>query len=86
MEGTRPWQPAVHLRPHEYLQITAELGLVGLALLAVLVVAIAPMLWRARPTGHATAATWVGWSRRRQPSPSTAASTLSGTCQPSCSP
>jgi O-antigen ligase len=39
----------------EYLQVTAELGLVGLALLAILLVAIARMLWRARPTGRAGA-------------------------------
>jgi hypothetical protein len=37
---------------NEYLQVTAELGLVGLALLAVLLVAIARLLWRARPSGR----------------------------------
>jgi hypothetical protein len=44
---------------NEYLQVTAELGLVGLVLLAVLLVAIARLLWRARPTGRASA-TWAG--------------------------
>ena len=44
---------------NEYLQVTAELGLVGLVLLAVLLVAITRLLWRARPTGHASA-TWAG--------------------------
>jgi O-antigen ligase len=33
---------------NEYLQIAAELGLVGLVLLALLLVAIACLLWRAR--------------------------------------
>jgi hypothetical protein len=44
---------------NEYLQVTAELGLVGLVLLASLLVAITRMLWRARPTGRASA-TWAG--------------------------
>jgi O-Antigen ligase len=44
---------------NEYVQVAAELGLVGLALLAVLLVAMARLLWRARPTGHA-GATWAG--------------------------
>jgi O-Antigen ligase len=44
---------------NEYLQVAAELGLVGLALLAVLLAAMARLLWRARPTGPASA-TWAG--------------------------
>jgi O-antigen ligase len=44
---------------NEYLQVTAELGLVGLVLLAVVLVAIMRLLWRARPTGRASA-TWAG--------------------------
>jgi O-Antigen ligase len=44
---------------NEYLQVTAELGLVGLALLAVLLAAIARLLWRARPTGRPST-TWAG--------------------------
>jgi O-Antigen ligase len=44
---------------NEYLQAAAELGLVGLVLLAILLVAIARLLWRARPTGRA-GATWAG--------------------------
>jgi hypothetical protein len=44
---------------NEYLQVAAELGLVGLVLLASLLVAIAWLLWRARPTGPARA-TWAG--------------------------
>ena len=43
----------------EYLQVAAELGLVGLALLAVLLVAVARLLWRARPAGPARPA-WAG--------------------------
>jgi O-Antigen ligase len=43
----------------EYAQIAAELGLVGLALLAVLLVAIARALWSARATGPSDAA-WAG--------------------------
>jgi hypothetical protein len=35
---------------NEYLQVAADLGLVGLALLAVLLVALARLLWRARAT------------------------------------
>ena len=65
MEGTRPWQPAVHLRPQRVPPGHAELGLVGLGLLAVLLVAITRLLWRARPTGHpttttTTTTTWAG--------------------------
>jgi hypothetical protein len=44
---------------NEYLQVATELGLVGLVLLAVLLVAIARLLWRARPTGR-SGATWAG--------------------------
>jgi O-antigen ligase len=44
---------------NEYVQLGAELGLVGLALLAVLLVAFARLLWRARATGPAGAA-WAG--------------------------
>jgi O-antigen ligase len=44
---------------NEYLQVTAELGLVGLVLLAILLAAIAHLLWRARPTRPA-GATWAG--------------------------
>jgi O-antigen ligase len=43
---------------NEYAQVAAELGLVGLALLAVLLVAFGRMLWRARAAGPAGA----GWS------------------------
>ena len=39
--------------------VAAELGLVGLVLLAVLLVAIACLLWRARATGR-PGATWAG--------------------------
>jgi O-Antigen ligase len=42
---------------NEYLQIAADLGLVGLALLAVLLVALARLLWRARATA---AGPWAG--------------------------
>ena len=45
---------------NEYLQTTAELGLVGLVLLAVLLVTIARMLWRARATSPAGPAVWAG--------------------------
>ena len=44
---------------NEYLQVAAELGVVGLVLLASLLAAIAWLLWRARPTGPARA-TWAG--------------------------
>jgi O-antigen ligase len=44
---------------NEYLQVAAELGLVGLVLLAVLLVAIACLLWRTRATGR-PGATWAG--------------------------
>jgi hypothetical protein len=40
---------------NEYLQVAAELGLVGLVLLAVLLAAIACLLWRARATGRSGA-------------------------------
>jgi hypothetical protein len=42
---------------NEYLQVAADLGLVGLALLAVLLVALARLLWRARATA---AGPWAG--------------------------
>ena len=45
---------------NEYLQVaTGSLGLVGLVLLALLLVAMARLLWRTRPTGRA-GATWAG--------------------------
>ena len=44
---------------NEYAQVAAELGLVGLALLAVLLVALGRLLWRARATGPAVAG-WAG--------------------------
>jgi hypothetical protein len=44
---------------NEYAQVAAELGLVGLVLLAVLLVAIAGLLWRTRATGR-PGATWAG--------------------------
>jgi hypothetical protein len=44
---------------NEYAQVAAELGLVGLALLAALLVALARLLWRARPTCP-TDGTWAG--------------------------
>jgi len=44
---------------NEYAQLAAELGLVGLMLLAVLLVAFARLLWRARATSPAAAA-WAG--------------------------
>jgi hypothetical protein len=44
---------------NEYAQVAAELGLVGVALLALLLVAIARLLWSARATGPAGAA-WAG--------------------------
>jgi hypothetical protein len=44
---------------NEYLQVAAELGLVGLVLLVVLLAAMARLLWRARPTGR-PGATWAG--------------------------
>jgi O-Antigen ligase len=71
LTGTGPGQADLRWKGHdhgsqlytyvhnEYLQVTTELGLVGLVLLAVLLVAITRMLWRARPTGHATT-TWAG--------------------------
>jgi O-antigen ligase len=46
---------------NEYLQLAAELGLVGLALLAILLAALARLLWGARPTGPGGArAHWAG--------------------------
>src|SRR5215207_1763392 len=42
---------------NEYVQVAADLGLVGVALLAVLLVALARLLWRARATA---AGPWVG--------------------------
>jgi hypothetical protein len=71
LTGTGPGQADLRWKGHdhgsqlytyvhnEYLQVTAELGLVGLGLLAVLLVAITRLLWRARPTGPA-GATWAG--------------------------
>ena len=44
---------------NEYVQVAAELGLVGVALLAVLLVALGRLLWRARATGPAVAG-WAG--------------------------
>ena len=44
---------------NEYAQAAAEFGLVGLVLLAVLLVAVAGLLWSARPSGRARA-TWAG--------------------------
>jgi hypothetical protein len=43
---------------NEYAQVAAEFGLVGLALLAILLVAFARLLWRARATGPPV----VGWA------------------------
>jgi hypothetical protein len=43
----------------EYAQVAADLGLVGLVLLAVLLVALARLLWSARATGPA-GTTWAG--------------------------
>jgi hypothetical protein len=72
LTGTGPGQADLRWKGHdhgsqlytyvhnEYLQVTAELGLVGLGLLAVLLVAITRMLWRARPTDHPTTTTWAG--------------------------
>jgi hypothetical protein len=73
LTGTGPGQANLRWKGHdhgsqlytyvhnEYLQVTAELGLVGLGLLAVVLVAITRLLWRARPTGHApTTTTWAG--------------------------
>ena len=71
LTGTGPGQADLRWKGHdhgsqlyayvhnEYLQLTAELGLVGLVLLAILLVAITRLLWRARPTGPANA-TWAG--------------------------
>jgi O-Antigen ligase len=47
---------------NEYLQAAAELGLVGLVLLVVLLVAIARLLWRARP--HRPRRRHLGWGGR----------------------
>jgi O-Antigen ligase len=71
LTGTGPGQADLRWKGHdhgsqlyayvhnEYLQVAAELGLVGLVLVAVLLVAIMRLLWRARPTGPADA-TWAG--------------------------
>jgi hypothetical protein len=71
LTGTGPGQADLRWKGHdhgtqlfvyvhnEYLQVAAELGLVGLVLLAVLLVAVTRMLWRARPTGRQSA-TWAG--------------------------
>jgi O-antigen ligase len=70
---------------NEYAQVAAELGLVGLVLLALLLAG-----WRGCCGGRAppTPPPDPGpvWSRRPPPSPSTAASISSGTCRRSCSP
>jgi O-Antigen ligase len=69
LTGTGPGQADLRWKGHdhgsqlyayvhnEYLQVAAQLGLVGL--LVVLLVAITRTLWRARPTGQASA-TWAG--------------------------
>jgi hypothetical protein len=44
---------------NEYAQVAAELGLIGVTLLAVLLVALARLLWRARPT-RLSDGTWAG--------------------------
>jgi O-antigen ligase len=44
---------------NEYVQIAAELGLVGLALLALLLLTVARLLWSARATAPSSAA-WAG--------------------------
>jgi O-antigen ligase len=44
---------------NEYVQLAAELGLVGLGLLAILLAALGRLLWRARPAG-AGQPTWAG--------------------------
>jgi hypothetical protein len=44
---------------NEYLQVAAELGLVGLLLLAILLATMGRLLWRARPTDR-SGATWAG--------------------------
>jgi O-antigen ligase len=71
LTGTGPGQADLRWKGHdhgtqlfvyvhnEYLQVAAELGLVGLVLLAVLLAAIIRMLWRARPTARESA-TWAG--------------------------
>ena len=70
LTGTGPGQADLRWKGHdhgsqlytyvhnEYLQVTAELGLVGAALLAVLLVALGRLLWRARATGPPV----VGWA------------------------
>ena len=69
LTGTGPGQADLRWKGHdhgtrlftyvhnEYLQVAAEFGLVGLVLLAVLLVAITRLLWRARPTSPATTTT-----------------------------
>jgi O-Antigen ligase len=71
LTGTGPGQADLRWKGHdhgtqlytyvhnEYLQVAAELGLVGLVLVAVLLVAMARMLWGARPAGPA-GPTWAG--------------------------
>jgi O-antigen ligase len=44
---------------NEYAQVAADLGLVGLALLAVLLAAVGRLLWRSRPAGG-TGGPWAG--------------------------
>ena len=44
---------------NEYAQVAADLGLVGLALLAVLLAALGRLLWRSRPT-QGTRRPWAG--------------------------
>jgi hypothetical protein len=59
---------------NEYAQVAAELGLVGLALLTLLLAGLARLLWRSRPAG--AGAPWAGvvaasaaFAVRRSPSP-----------------
>jgi hypothetical protein len=71
LTGTGPGQADLRWKGHdhgtqlfayvhnEYLQVTAELGLVGLLLLAILLATMGRLLWRARPTGP-SGATWAG--------------------------
>jgi hypothetical protein len=74
LTGTGPGQADLRWKGHdhgtrlftyvhnEYLQVAAEFGLVGLVLLAVLLVAITRLLWRARPTSPATTTTTTTWA------------------------
>jgi hypothetical protein len=71
LTGTGPGQADLRWKGHdhgtqlfayvhnEYLQVTAELGLVGLLQLAILLATMGRLLWRARPTGS-SGATWAG--------------------------